>query len=266
MGADIAFLQEAGQPPSGLDPSIKLGCQARWEPWKKRHYGWFIHVAAVARLSDRVELDWFKRVLPSKEPEYDEIPVSGMGTVAAARVRERDSDREPFFAVSMSTEWLTPHPSTGSKWGSAIRTPRPIGSFRTCPRSSGTKTHRLTASWRRATSTSSTARWTPTRTRSRPGTARSSSGCVRWASNSWGRGTRRDGALNQRRRVCCRTPRMSRLFIPVHTGEPPAKSAWNQLDYVFASKGFHESVIVRAMNGVDEWGPSDHCRLLIEIK
>ena len=49
-------------------------------------------------------------------------------------------------------------------------------------------------------------------------------------------------------------------------GGTPATAARNQLDYVFASKGFHESVTVRAMNGVDEWGPSDHCRLLIEVK
>lgn len=48
-------------------------------------------------------------------------------------------------------------------------------------------------------------------------------------------------------------------------GGTPAK-ARNQLDYVFASKGFHESETVRALNGVDEWGPSDHCRLLIEIE
>ena len=43
------------------------------------------------------------------------------------------------------------------------------------------------------------------------------------------------------------------------------KSAQNQLDYVFASRGFHDSVKVRAMNGIEEWGASDHCRLLIEI-
>ena len=43
------------------------------------------------------------------------------------------------------------------------------------------------------------------------------------------------------------------------------ESAQNQLDYVFASRGFHNSVKVRAMNGVEEWGASDHCRLLIEI-
>ena len=38
-----------------------------------------------------------------------------------------------------------------------------------------------------------------------------------------------------------------------------------QLDYVFASRGFHESVTTRALNSVEEWGASDHCRLLIEV-
>ena len=39
----------------------------------------------------------------------------------------------------------------------------------------------------------------------------------------------------------------------------------HQLDYAIASRGFHESVTVRAMNSVDEWRVSDHCRLLIEV-
>ena len=45
--------------------------------------------------------------------------------------------------------------------------------------------------------------------------------------------------------------------------ECPA-TATRQLDYVFASRGFHERVTVRALNEVDHWGPSDHCRILIE--
>lgn len=44
-----------------------------------------------------------------------------------------------------------------------------------------------------------------------------------------------------------------------------ATTATRQLDYAFASRGFHESVKVRAMNGMDEWGASDHCRLLITV-
>jgi len=43
------------------------------------------------------------------------------------------------------------------------------------------------------------------------------------------------------------------------------EAARHQLDYAFASRGFHEKVRVRALNRVEEWGSSDHCRLLIEI-
>ena len=39
----------------------------------------------------------------------------------------------------------------------------------------------------------------------------------------------------------------------------------NQLDDAFASRGFHERVSVRAMNDAEEWGPSDHCRLVMEV-
>ncbi len=61
--------------------------------------------------------------------------------------------------------------------------------------------------------------------------------------------------------------------LPADTGNvptfyPPGKSpatALHQLDYVFASHGFHDTVKVRALNDVEEWGSSDHCRLLIEI-
>ncbi len=38
-----------------------------------------------------------------------------------------------------------------------------------------------------------------------------------------------------------------------------------QLDYAFASRGFHEEVTVQAMNSPEQWGSSDHCRLWIEV-
>ena len=50
-----------------------------------------------------------------------------------------------------------------------------------------------------------------------------------------------------------------------HPGSGP-ETAVNQLDYAFASRGFHEKVSVLAMNEIEEWGPSDHCRLMIEVK
>ena len=46
--------------------------------------------------------------------------------------------------------------------------------------------------------------------------------------------------------------------------ECPA-TATRQLDYVFASRGFHERVTVHALNEVEHRGPSDHFRMLIEV-
>ena len=50
-----------------------------------------------------------------------------------------------------------------------------------------------------------------------------------------------------------------------HTTRQSLETAANQLDYVFASRGFHESVRVCALNDPEEWGPSDHCRIGIEV-
>ena len=44
----------------------------------------------------------------------------------------------------------------------------------------------------------------------------------------------------------------------------PADAKW-QLDYVFASRDLKESMRVAALNDPDQWGPSDHCRILIEL-
>ena len=54
--------------------------------------------------------------------------------------------------------------------------------------------------------------------------------------------------------------------VPTHAlkGQSP-EAANRQLDYAFASRGFHEKVSVRALNSVEEWGSSDHCRLLIQV-
>ncbi len=47
-------------------------------------------------------------------------------------------------------------------------------------------------------------------------------------------------------------------------GETPAQ-AWAQADYVFATENIADRVTVRALNEPDEWGPSDHCRLVIDL-
>jgi len=49
------------------------------------------------------------------------------------------------------------------------------------------------------------------------------------------------------------------------TRQTPA-TASRQLDFVFASESIAERVRVRARNEVVDWGPSDHCRIVIDIE
>ena len=58
-------------------------------------------------------------------------------------------------------------------------------------------------------------------------------------------------------------PRES-LNVPTHYSDAPA-TATRQLDFVFASKALADSLSVRALNEPDQWGPSDHCRIEIEV-
>ena len=44
-----------------------------------------------------------------------------------------------------------------------------------------------------------------------------------------------------------------------------ASTVSRPLDHAFASRTFHEGMIVRSMNGADESGSSDHCRITIDI-
>ena len=56
------------------------------------------------------------------------------------------------------------------------------------------------------------------------------------------------------------------LCVPTfhHNRQTPA-SATRQLDFVFASRALADHVHVRALNGENEWGPSDHSRVLIDV-
>ena len=53
-------------------------------------------------------------------------------------------------------------------------------------------------------------------------------------------------------------------FYNPRAREAPA-DAVHQLDYVFASPDLHDRITATALNTPDDWGPSDHCRILIEL-
>ena len=50
-----------------------------------------------------------------------------------------------------------------------------------------------------------------------------------------------------------------------HTIRQSPATAKRQLDFVFASRDLADSIHVRALNEPDQWGPSDHCIIEVEV-
>ena len=217
----------------------------------------------VVKLSDRVEVEWFKQVSPicdTAEAE-DEMAVSGIGTVAAALIKPKDAP--PFIAVSMYARWTKPHPHANSKWsvgypdGSAHSIISDLSAFigNTDP-----GTHRILAAGDLNMAFGATDDDPQALTaRERTVTDRMDALGMEYLGPRYPAGRRASP-----------TPRglpPDTLNVPTyyaHADSDP-ETAQNQLDHAFASRGFHDSVRVCAMNSVEEWGASDHCRLLIEV-
>ena len=137
MDADVALLQEAAPPPEdvvqlrdatlppaeGSDP-LEIGPLEAWDShswnsdwwhgrgWSKMYDRW----PMVVRLSDRVDVEWFKQISPWGGAETKEIEVSGIGTITAARVTPKDGSVESFIVVSMYARWMGSHPSVKTPW------------------------------------------------------------------------------------------------------------------------------------------------------
>lgn len=60
-------------------------------------------------------------------------------------------------------------------------------------------------------------------------------------------------------------PEESTCVPTYHHSRQTPNTATRQLDFVFASKFVADRVTVRALNEPAEWGPSDHCRVVIDV-
>ena len=261
MDADLALLQEAGSVPTDVAERVDTGPEEHWNSltWTAPGYE-YDRWPMVVKLSDRVEVEWFKQVAPLSEPSVDEIAVSGIGTIAAARVVPEDG--QPFIAVSMYARWIKPHVSTNSRWsvgyqdGSAHRIISDLSAF---IGSTDPTSHRILAAGDLnmiygATDDNPLA----LPARDRTVTDRMTALGMEFLGPRHPAGRR---ARPNPRGLPSDTENMPTY----HTTRQSPATAQNQLDYVFASRGFHESVSVHALNSVQEWGASDHCRLLIEV-
>ncbi len=270
MGADVALVQEACDPPSDVVDHVESGPREHWDAtvwntdyWKGRGFRKLSdRQTMVLKLSERVRIEWFKQIGPISTVQEDEIAVSGIGTIAAARVIPLEPGPEPFIVVSMYARWFAPHPSTASTWrvgysdGTAHRIISDLSAF---IGNANPATHRILAAGDlNMVHCSETGKIQDLQTRSDSVFARMEA-----------LGLELIGPRYPAGRKAIPTPRNLRpdtRNVPTYrtVKESPA-TASQQLDYVFASKGFHEHVRARALNEVDEWGPSDHCRLVIDV-
>ncbi len=251
MDADVALLQEADRPPVELSRRIDVDpapwTTVGWTGWTRR--------TAIARLSDRVEVAW---IIPKamEEVRSGEFAVSRPGTVAAAQVSAPGI--EPFVAISMYALWERPHASSGSSWiVSDASAHRVISDISTFIGSQGG--HRILAAGDlnilRGYGDGGSEYWA-----GRYGTVfdRMEALGLAFVGPQAPNGRRADPWPDELPDDSRNVPSYYRI------GQGPS-TATRQLDFVFASKGMADSVRVSALNEPELWGPSDHCRIEIEV-
>ena len=266
MDVDVALLQEAKNPPSDVEGKIDTGPSEHWDAhvWNADYRdrwpnGLFDRWCKIVKLSDRVEVEWFKQISPMAGVAADEIAVSGIGTIAAARITPKDD--EPFIVVSMYARWIGSHPYARGKFqypdSAAHRIISDLSAFIGTPDPGN---HRIIAAG------DLNMIFGVIKGEGKPSMTARERGV-------WERmdalGLEFMGPFHPDGRKAKNPPdwiASDSLNVPTyHSNQRSPETALDQLDYAFASRGFHEDIKVRAMNGIDEWGPSDHCRLLIEV-
>lgn len=250
--ADIALLQEATAPPADIAERLDVD-PAPWRtagaglnrPWR----------TAVVRLSDRVGVQRLEP-RPVADASPGELAVSRLGTLAAAIITS--STCEPFVVASMYAPWEKLHGSTGSSWiyadGSAHRLISDLSAL--IGQQVG---HRIIAAGDlnilHGYGEGGSAYWA-----SRYATVFER---MRALGLSFVGPQAPDG--RQTKPWPDELPGGSQNVPTFHTSHQTPAEATRQLDFVFASTGLAEHVRVRALNELDHWGPSDHCRVEIEV-
>ncbi len=252
LGADVALLQEAAKPPPNVEdrisvnpgPWLTAGADAD-RPWR----------AAVARLSNRVKVEWIE-AKSIEHARYGEFAVSRAGTLAAARVTPAHG--EPLVVVSTYAPWTRPHGSTDSGWivsdASAHRAVSDLSAFIGSERG-----HRIVAAGDlnilHGHGEHGSAYWA-----GRYGTvfSRMDALGLSFVGPQAPHGRQADPWPDE-------LPPDSKNVPTYHTNRQTPATATRQLDFVFASKTLAPSVQVSALNEPEQWGPSDHCIVQIDI-
>ncbi len=255
MGADVALLQEVGQGAAAQMTGALGGSDRHWD-WAECDR-W----PAVANLRpDRVKVEWFDPVhLPVLSVEENEIAVSDPATLAAARVTPL-KEGDPFIVVSMYGRWQSPHPHADNETIYSDASVHRIISDLSGFIGGWPKAPRIIAAGDLNTIYGAREESTlETPARAQTIFDRMTAIGMEFVGPRAGDGGRKaDPPSPDVPLSTCNVPTF-------HTNRQTPETAQNQLDYVFTSRGFDESVRVHAMNDPKVWGPSDHCRIVIEV-
>jgi endonuclease/exonuclease/phosphatase family metal-dependent hydrolase len=255
-GVDVGLLQEAQRPPPELERQIEIDSA----PWNTAGYSrnrlWR---SVVAKFSDRVQVRPRPLASTADARSNEQIAVSRQGTLAVADMT-LPSTGEVITLASMYGAWERPVKSAGASWIYA-----------------DASVHRLISDLSALIG----------RQRGHKIIAAGDLNVL----YGYGEG----GSQYWKARYETVFSRMEALGLPLvgpyapeggRSPDPwPAELPWNsttvptfrtavarpetasrQLDFVFASNSLRDRLQVYALNAPEEWGPSDHCRILIELR
>lgn len=258
MDIDLALLQEAGSPPRDVAERIRAdrAIEVDAAPWETAIVGGrTAYRTAIVKLSNRVEVDWIE-ARPLDAAKSGDLVASWPGTLAAAFVKPFSG--EPVIAVSMYAPWVGTHTRAGSKFifsdGSAHHVVSDLSAF-----IADEKGHRVLAAGDmnilRGYGEHGNGYWAA---RYKTVFDRMETMGLPCVGPQYPNGRQADPWPDE-------LPRDSTNVPTFHSNRQSPVTAKRQLDYVFASTELAGSLTVRAINAPEEWGPSDHCRIEIEL-
>jgi exonuclease III len=245
-GYDIALLQEARCPPEGLiDPdNISPG---EWKTAGKAKRNWR---TAIVKLSDRVNVEWIPS-RPLEDADNEGLAVSRMGTIAGAKVTQ--DGQKPVILFSCYSAWEYHYKSSEIfADASAHRIAGDLSSFIA-------RDNLILAA----------------------GDFNILNRYGEHGSKYWGKryasvfdrmeaiGLPFSGPQYPNGRQASPRPKElpedSKDVPTYHTSRNKPPGATRQIDFVFCSEKLRDNLQTTAINKIDEWGPSDHCRIDISL-
>jgi endonuclease/exonuclease/phosphatase family metal-dependent hydrolase len=250
--ADIALLQEAAPPPLDVSDAFEVDPA----PWTTEGQGQRPWRTAIVRLSSAVHVECIGPASLS-QATTSQFAVSRLGTISAARVSSDDLN-EPITVVSMYGLWERPYASTGSNWiyadASAHRLVSDLSGF-----VGQEANHNIIAAGDlnilNGYGDHGSTYWK----------ARYATVFERFAALGLSFVGPQAPHGRQAKPWPTELPGKSKNVPTFFSSQQQPASATRQLDFVFASNSLAKTLKVIALNERDQWGPSDHCQLEVEI-